>query len=136
MYNKNMRVLLLLVLLISSSVKAIAEEKEEPEKKERAIPLLDSAQDLFGNKINALANRLDSFFATERADDELGRSLIRVQSRYEIRERARGDLNNRYRFNLRLPSLEERFKLMYRNEKDQKKRLQKKKQGKQQKETR
>lgn len=123
MYNKNMRVLLLFILFISFSVAAEPEEKEEAEKKERAIPLLDSAQDLFGNKINALANRLDSFFANERADDELGRSLIRVQSRYEIRERASGDLNNRYRFNLRLPSLEEKFKLMYKNEKDKNKEI-------------
>lgn len=113
MYNMSMHLLLLLTLFFTSQLLASPAE-------ERSIPLLDSAQDLFGNKVNALANRLDSFFATERADDELGRSTIRVRSTYEVRERAIGNLDTRYRFNLRLPSLEERFRLRYKKNEEEK----------------
>ncbi|MFP5387558.1 MAG: hypothetical protein ACLGHN_15895, partial [Bacteriovoracia bacterium] len=100
--------LILILVLTSFSFKALsspAEERPEP-----SIPILDTAQEIFGARANFVANRLDSFFATERADDELGRSRIRVRSNFEIRERASSDLKTRYRINLRLPSLEEKFK--------------------------
>lgn len=109
MYNQLMRYTLLIALFIPMMVKASpADEREED-----SIPILESVQTIFGHRINTLANRLDSFFATERADDELGRSSIRLRTRYSIRERAISDLNNRYSFNLRLPHLEEKFKLEY-----------------------
>lgn len=85
-----------------------AEEREE-----FRISLLDRFQDLFGSRINFVANRLDSFFATDRADDELGRSRVRVRSRFITRENARSDLNNQYRVNLKLPHLEEKFRYEY-----------------------
>ena len=81
---------------------------EEP--KEFRIPILDTAQELFGAHANFAANRLDAFFATERADDEFGRSRVRIRSRYTLRERAKGDQQNQYRINLRLPNLEQRFR--------------------------
>ena len=94
--------------LILFPIVAVSSPAEEPQ--DRTIPILESAQKLFGTNANFAANRLDSFFATERADDEFGRSRIRIRSRYEIRERAAADQNNQYRINLRLPHLEEKFK--------------------------
>ena len=113
-----MRIALLLVLF-SLSFKAHSSPAEE--RPEENIPILDTAQEILGARANYMVNRLDSFFATERADDELGRSRIRIRSNFEIRERATSDLKTRYRINLRLPSLEERFKWEY--NKDGKKKL-------------
>lgn len=109
-YNKSMTYLFALTLFLFPLI-AVSSPAEEPQ--DRTIPFLESAQKLFGTKANFAANRLDSFFATERADDEFGRSRIRIRSRYEIRERAVADLNNQYRINLRLPHLEEKFKYDY-----------------------
>lgn len=114
MYNKPMRYALAFLLPV------IAMASPAEERNEETVPILESVQTLFGHRINTLANRLDSFFATERADDELGRSRIRLRTRYSVRERAAGDLNNRYSFNLRLPHLEERFKLEYYQDKKDK----------------
>jgi hypothetical protein len=108
--------MILMLLAFSLPLTLLASPAEERE--ERSFELLDKTQNIFGTRVNALANRLDSFFATERADDELGRSLIRVRSNYTIRERAAGRLSNRYSFNLRLPSLEERFKWDYYQKKE------------------
>lgn len=109
-YNKSMRYLFALTLTLIPLI-ALSSPAEEPP--DRTIPILESAQKLFGTQANFAANRLDSFFATERADDEFGRSRIRIRSRFEIRERAVSDLNNTYRINLRLPHLEEKFKYDY-----------------------
>lgn len=106
-YNISMRYTLPLIFLIFPLL-AYSSPAEEP--KEFRIPILDSAQELFGANANFAANRLDAFFATERADDEFGRSRIRIRSRYTLRERAVGDQENQYRINLRLPHLEQRFK--------------------------
>jgi hypothetical protein len=121
-YNKSMRYVLGLILLLTS-LEAFSSPAEEPTV--RSIPILDTAQEIFGTRANFAANRLDSFFATERADDELGRSRIRLRSRFDLRDRAASQLNNQYRINLRLPSLEEKFKYEYYQDKDEleKKRL-------------
>jgi hypothetical protein len=74
------------------------------------LVLLDETQDFFSGSVTSLANRVDSFFATERADDELNRSSIRIRQTYEIRERAVGFETRRYRINLRLPHLEDKFR--------------------------
>lgn len=98
----------ILALLLLYPLALYSSPAEEP--KEFRIPFLDTAQELFGAHANFAANRLDSFFATERADDEFGRSRIRIRSRYILTERAVADLDNQYRINLRLPHLEQRFK--------------------------
>lgn len=97
-----------LLFSISSAWSSPADEPVE-----RRIPILDTAQELLGDKVNLVANRLDLFFANQRADDELGRSLIRLRTDYSIRERALPRRDTQFRFNLKLPSLEERFKLSY-----------------------
>jgi hypothetical protein len=84
-----------------------------------SIPILDSAQELFGTQANFAANRLDSFFATERADDELGRSRIRIRSRFNLRDREKSIFKTQYRINLRLPHLEEKFKYEYYQDKEE-----------------
>lgn len=109
-YNKPMRFLLTLTLILFPLI-AVSSPAEEPP--DGTIPILESAKQLFGVNANFAANRLDSFFATERADDEFGRSRIRIRSRFEIRERAISNLNNQYRINLRLPHLEQKFKYDY-----------------------
>lgn len=86
----------------------LASPAEEPE--ETTIPILETTQELFGERINSVANRLDLFFADQRADDELARSRIRLRQRYEVRERALMQDDFQIRFNIRLPKLEEKFK--------------------------
>lgn len=105
-----MRYLLVLTILLLSQ-QLYSSPVEETE--EFRIPLLDNIQDVFGSRMNFVANRLDSFFATERADDELGRSRVRIRSFYTVRENQRGDQTNQYRINLKLPHLEEKFKYEY-----------------------
>jgi len=72
--------------------------------------LLDKTRDLLSNNLDYLANRVDTFFATERADDEFGRSTLRIRSLYHIREQEKGDSEINYRLNFRIPSLEKRIK--------------------------
>lgn len=91
---------------------ALASPAEEPEPAD-AYEILDQAQNVVGTKINSLANNLDSFFATERADDELGRSRLRLRYRYFTRERTSGEDDVDYRINLKLPRLQEKFKFEY-----------------------
>ena len=98
----------MLILLILIPVIGLASPAEEPE--EFNIPIFESVQNLLGRNVNYVANRLDNFFATERADDEFGRSRIRVRSQFFLRERAISKLNTQYRLNLRLPHLEQKFK--------------------------
>ncbi len=114
-YNKSMRYVLFLTLILFPQ---IAFSSPAEEKVQRHIPILESAQELFGTRANFAANRLDSFFATDRADDEFGRSRLRIRSRYDIRERAVGNQTNQYRINLRLPHLEEKFKYDYYQDKN------------------
>lgn len=96
---------LLLILLPSL---ALASPAEEP--KERSIPILDTTQELLGGRVNTVANRLDLFFADQRADDELARSRIRLRQTYEVRERALMKDEFQFRLNIRLPRLQEKFK--------------------------
>lgn len=96
-----------------------ASPAEEP--RDDSIPILDSAQDLFGARANFAANRFDSFFATERADDEFGRSRIRVRSRFTVRERAKSDIDTQYRINLKLPNLEKKFRFDFQEDTKKKK---------------
>jgi hypothetical protein len=110
----------LLIPILSSASPA-----EEP--RDDRIPLLDRAQEFFGTQANVAANRLDSFFATERADDEFGRSRIRIRSRFEIRELQRSDLSTQYRINLKLPALEEKFRFSF--QKDQREKRKKEKEA-------
>lgn len=86
----------------------LASPAEEP--KVRSIPILDTTQRLLGAEVNTVANRLDLFFADQRADDELARSRIRIRQNYEVRERALMSDEFQLRFNIRLPKLEEKFK--------------------------
>lgn len=111
-----MRYAVLLTLIILSEMAHSSPAEEPPD---NSIPILESAQEIFGARANFAANRLDSFFATERADDEFGRTRIRIRSRYDIRERAVGDLNNQYRINLKLPHLEEKFRYDYYQDKEE-----------------
>lgn len=111
-----MRYLLLIIVLLPFSV--WGSPAEEP--KDRSIPILDSAHSIFGDQFNHIANDFDSFFATERADDELGRSRFRVRRSYTFEERSRGLERTQIRFNLRLPSLEQKFKQILESKKEKK----------------
>lgn len=122
-YNKYVKVALILPVLLFCKVVYSSPAEERPE---RRIPILDTAQELLGARANFAANRLDSFFATERADDEFGRSRIRIRSQFDVRERAVSDLNNQYRINLKLPHLERKFQYDFDKDKDNKKEKRKK----------
>lgn len=110
-----MMVFLLTLLWLAFSV-VFASPAEEP--KDNTIPILESTRELLGVSINRVANRLDMFFADQRADDELARSLIRVRQRYEVRERAEFSKETQLRFNIRLPHLEEKFRFDFKSYKD------------------
>ena len=97
----------LIFYFILLALDALASPAEEP--RDATIPLLETAQELLGAKANWVANRIDSFFATERADDEFGRSRIRVRSQFLIREQQESDLETQYRINLKIPHLEKKF---------------------------
>ena len=97
------------ILILLASTVAFASPAEE--RKETRIPILDTAEEFFGQRVNHLANDFDSFFATERADDELGRSRLRIRGNYTVEERSIPQDDIQFRFNLRLPKLEQRFKL-------------------------
>lgn len=103
----------LLSLLLFGLIPALvlASPAEEPES--NSIPILDSAQNLFGRNVNTVANRLDLFFADQRADDELARSRLRIRQNYQVRERALMTDDFQLRFNIRLPHLEEKFKFEF-----------------------
>ena len=109
MYNKSMGFFVFLLLLVPTL--GFGSPAEDPE--EGSISLLDQTQELFGNQLNNLANRLDAFFATDRADDEFGRSTLRIRGSYLMKEREAGEFNTRYRLNMRLPNLEEKFRFRY-----------------------
>lgn len=102
--------------LLFGSINAYSSPAEEPP--DTSIAILESAQQLLGSQANFAANRLDSFFATERADDEFGRSRIRIRSQFFLRERAISDLNIQYRINLKLPHLEQKFRYDYYQDKE------------------
>lgn len=96
------------MLLLLIQAHAIASPAEEP--KEFSIPILDATQALFGMQANTVANRLDLFFADQRADDELARSRLRIQRIYTVRERAVMDSDTQIRINIKLPKLQDKFK--------------------------
>lgn len=110
--------LVLGIILILSTSLALASPAEERE--ETRIPILDTAEEFFGQRVNHIANDFDSFFATERADDELGRSRVRIRGNYTVEERSLPQDDIQFRFNLRLPKLEQRFKF-YEDDKKAKK---------------
>lgn len=99
---------ILFISLILIQAQAFASPAEEP--KESSIPILDTTQALFGLQANTVANRLDLFFADQRADDELARSRIRIRQNYSVQERALMTDDFQIRFNIKLPKLQDRFK--------------------------
>ncbi len=102
--------LLLGICLVTIST-VLASPAEEP--KEFRIPILDTAELLLDSEANSVANRLDTFFADQRADDELGRSVVRLRTQYTFRERATGDFRYQSRFNILLPKIQEKIKQAY-----------------------
>lgn len=116
-YNYPMRYTLIYLLFLlpalALSGRAIASPAEEP--RESNIPILDTTQQLFGMQANTVANRLDLFFADQRADDELARSRFRIRQRYEVRDQALLNDDFQIRMNIRLPKLEDRFKFEYKD---------------------
>ena len=106
-----------LSLLISSLV--LASPAEEPE--EKHVKILESARKVLGDQVNNLANRIDMFFADERADDELARSRIRIKEGYTVREWAKGLERRQIRINLTLPKLQDKFKFEFENKTKKKK---------------
>jgi hypothetical protein len=104
---------LLLLLITPRSFGSPAEEWEE-----KRIPILDKVHDLLDTRINSIANNFDAFFATERADDELGRSRVRIAGNYLLQERGLPSHDVDYRFNLKLPQLQNKFRELLRRKRD------------------
>lgn len=102
-FNELMYLILTLLFLIGLA--SASEQKTEEEKN-----VLDKTHAIFKGNLDYLANKVDSFFATERADDEFGRSTLRIRSNYFIREQEKGDFKVSYRINFKIPHLERRIK--------------------------
>lgn len=113
-----------MTLIILTEIAHSSPAEEPPDNR---VPILETAQELFGTRANFAANRLDSFFANERADDEFGRSRIRIRSRFDMRERLASDLTNQYRINLKIPHLEQKFRYDYYQDKEEQEKNKKKK---------
>lgn len=107
----------LCLLIILFSGPGFAEDKKE---EEYSFPILDRIDDFVGNSVNDVANDFDRFFATERADDELGRSRLRIRESYRVQERTNGVNDVQFRFNLKLPYLQQRIKYQLNQEKKKK----------------
>lgn len=105
-----MRIVLLLCLLFLSRVAFSSPAEGRPV---RTFPLLDTAKEIFGTRVNLAADKLDSFFATDRADDEFGRSQLRLRSSFFLNDKEISESKTQYRMNLKLPSLEKRFRPEY-----------------------
>lgn len=95
--------LIFFFLLFTTSSSAFAEDAAK-------YQLLDRTKNLLSSNLDSLANKVDSFFATERADDEFGRSTLRIRTNYEMRELAKGENDVSYRLNFKIPSLDRRIK--------------------------
>ena len=106
---------LLFITFLLFPILSYSSPAEEP--KDRSIPILESTQQLFGLQANTVANRLDLFFADQRADDELARSRFRLRQRYEVRERALLKDDFQIRMNIRMPKLQEKFKFEWKDKK-------------------
>lgn len=101
---------ILLTLFITSSLWAQAKDQDHDQDYTRKIYILDRTRSLLKGNLDSLANKVDSFFATERADDEFGRSTLRIRSNYEVRELHKGDSDISYRINFKIPSFEKRVR--------------------------
>lgn len=114
------------LLLLFSFLANTAYSSPAEEKKIRSIPILDTAKELLGTRVNYAADKLDSFFATDRADDEFGRSQLRIRTRFFLTDKEMSRTRTQYRLNLKLPSLEKRFKPEYYENDEQRKVTEKK----------
>lgn len=114
-----------MLLIILFPTLSWASPAEEP--KTNSIPILDSAQQFFGGQVNTVANRLDLFFADQRADDELARSRVRIRQSYEVRERSLPSDDTQISVNLKLPGLEDKFRFDWFQSEEEKAKEQEKK---------
>ncbi len=100
----------------AETVKAKLEAEEKRRQSGGGIPMisdrfLDNTYSLLSDNIVGLANRMDSFFGEQRADDELNRSGLRLSYGQKIMTKNKSNDDVVVRFNLRLPKLEEKFKI-------------------------
>ena len=102
-FNQWMYLILTFLLFISTATASEPTVEEEQN-------ILDRTHVFFKGNLDYLANKVDSFFATDRADDEFGRSTLRIRSNYFIREQEKGDYKVTYRINFKIPHLERRIK--------------------------
>lgn len=103
--------ILILCCLANSVVKAETSTKRPD--------LIDSTRNRITTNLIGLANRLDSLFGEQRADDELNRSSIRVTYDYRLRMEKKPLSDTQLRFNLRLPNLEKMFRFSVRKNETQ-----------------
>ncbi len=101
--------IVLIFLMISLSARA----QEPPQ-----VSIADQAHRQITSKIHVLANNLDSFFGDKRADDEFGRSRMRLTYSYTIRQEHLPDQDTQFRFNLSLPNLQKIFRYHRDNKKN------------------
>jgi hypothetical protein len=92
---------------LANSIARAEDQKKKPD-------LVDKTRNSITNNLIGLANRLDSLFGEQRADDELNRSSIRVNYDYRVRMEKTPLTDTQVRFNLRLPNLEKMFRFSVR----------------------
>ena len=98
-----MKFILLIYLFIGPALAQDVSEKKDSN-------LVDDTHKSVSDTILLFTNRIDSFFGTQRGDEEANGSKVRVYLDHNMREyendRSRIDL----RFTLKLPQLEKLFK--------------------------
>lgn len=79
--------------------------------KNAPLNLVDGTQEVLDENVTRVANRLDSFFGNQRADDELNRSQLRLSYSYQLAETVPKD-DFAFRVNLRMSNIENYFKTL------------------------
>lgn len=80
---------------------------------EESKTAIDSAHDRVSSTILLISNRIDSFFGSQRGDDEANGSRLRVFYDHTFVQDKKWQRKTDIRFTLRLPQLENLFKLSF-----------------------
>lgn len=96
-------------------------KKSKDEKKTKVVGFVDYTHQTVSQSILLLTNRFDSFFGSERADDEANGSTIRLSWDHRKVESVEYENKFNLRMNLKFPALQEKLKFRFDKKEDRKK---------------
>ena len=108
-------IVILLTLLCLGSLSTIQAAADGLKKPESSAPtnLIDDTHKTVSDTILLFTNRVDSFFGTQRGDEEANGSKLRVYVDHNFREYDNDQSRVDLRFTLKLPQLEKLFKFKF-----------------------